>query len=83
MADAFLTYSTKTKVETYTYKIKSDALNISNRDVILTFENGEFKNCSFPFTGSYTRDHWKILAEIQKEIEKVITEKEYQMRNSF
>ena len=37
--------------------------------VTITFQNGEFLNCSFPFNGTYTREQWAMLAEIEKQIQ--------------
>lgn len=37
--------------------------------VTITFENGKFLKCSFPFTGTYTREQWAMLAEIEKQIQ--------------
>jgi hypothetical protein len=37
--------------------------------VTITFQNGEFLKCSFPFTGTYTREQWAMLAEIEKQIQ--------------
>jgi hypothetical protein len=34
----------------------------------ITFENGKFKKCTYPFAGSYTREQWAVLAEIEAEI---------------
>lgn len=36
--------------------------------VVITFENGKFSKCSFPFSGTYTREQWSMLAEIESEI---------------
>jgi hypothetical protein len=36
--------------------------------VFITFENGKFKKCTFPFSGNYTRKQWAVLAEIEAEI---------------
>jgi hypothetical protein len=39
--------------------------------VIITFENGKFSKCSFPFSGTYTREQWSMLAEIESEIHRI------------
>ena len=37
--------------------------------VTIIFQNGKFLNCSFPFTGTYTREQWTMLAMIEREIQ--------------
>jgi hypothetical protein len=39
--------------------------------VFITFENGKFKKCTYPFAGTYTRKEWAILAEIESEISRI------------
>ena len=36
--------------------------------VVIIFENGKFKKCTYPFAGCYTREQWAVLAEIEAEI---------------
>jgi len=36
--------------------------------VLIVFENGKFSKCSFPFSSTYTREQWSMLAEIESEI---------------
>jgi hypothetical protein len=38
---------------------------------IISFENGKFKKCDFPFRGTYTRKQWSILREIEAEITRI------------
>lgn len=39
--------------------------------VIITFENGKFSRCDFPFRGTYNREQWSMLAEIESEIHRI------------
>ena len=39
--------------------------------VVITFENGKFSRCDFPFRGTYNREQWAILAEIESEIHRI------------
>ena len=39
--------------------------------VVITFENGKFSRCDFPFRGTYTREQWKALAAIEEEIHRI------------
>jgi hypothetical protein len=39
--------------------------------VIITFENGKFSRCDFPFKGTYNREQWSMLAEIENEIHRI------------
>jgi hypothetical protein len=39
--------------------------------VTITFENGKFSRCDFPFKGTYTREQWSMLAEIESEIHRI------------
>ena len=39
--------------------------------VVITFENGKFSRCVFPFTCTYTREQWKALAAIEEEIHRI------------
>jgi hypothetical protein len=39
--------------------------------VIITFENGKFSRCDFPFRGTYNRVQWSMLAEIESEIHRI------------
>jgi hypothetical protein len=39
--------------------------------VLIVFENGKFSKCSFPFSGTYTREQWSMLAEIESEIHRI------------
>ena len=54
--------------------------------VTITFENGKFLKCSFPFTGTYTREQWTMLAMIEMEIQfierQTPNEKWYEMQQN-
>jgi hypothetical protein len=39
--------------------------------VVITFENGKFSRCVFPFHSHYTREQWAMLAEIESEIHRI------------
>lgn len=39
--------------------------------VVITFENGKFCRCDFPFRGTYNREQWAMLAEIEAEIHRI------------
>jgi hypothetical protein len=39
--------------------------------VEIFFENGKFSRCDFPFRGTYNREQWAILAEIESEIHRI------------
>jgi hypothetical protein len=39
--------------------------------VVIVFENGKFSRCDFPFRGTYTREQWSMLAEIESEIHRI------------
>jgi hypothetical protein len=38
------------------------------RQATITFEDGRFQKCTFPFAGNYTREQWRMLAELENEI---------------
>jgi hypothetical protein len=39
--------------------------------VLIVFENGKFSRCDFPFKGTYNREQWSMLAEIENEIHRI------------
>ena len=39
--------------------------------VLIIFENGKFSRCDFPFKGTYNREQWSMLAEIENEIHRI------------
>lgn len=62
------------KKELFTYELREDIYtgqheNFRNGETItISFFNGTFDGVSFPFSGHYTRNHWKILRFIEEEI---------------
>ena len=51
-----------TKMDDYEFEVEEGNI------IHIVFENGEFSRCSFGFSGTYTREQWKILAAIEKKI---------------
>lgn len=43
--------------------------------IVIVFKNNKFDYCDFNFKGLYNRKQWKLLAEIESEIEKIEQEK--------
>lgn len=70
-----LLYDRQHKIEdTFTYE--SNSCNASLQGTItIKFINKRFDSVSYPFTGSYPREAWVILAEIEREISRI--EKEF------
>ena len=66
--------STCTKTE-YHFEITSNRTSPKCPDtlgkVVITFENGKFSRCVFPFHDYYTREQWAMLAEIESEIHRI------------
>ena len=66
--------STCTKTE-YHFELTSNRTSSKCPDtlgkVVITFENGKFSRCDFPFRGTYNREQWAILAEIESEIHRI------------
>jgi hypothetical protein len=67
----------ETKVETiYCYEIPA---SLSGSEWWLTgpiiikihFVDKMFDHCTFSFTGPYTREHWRVLAEIEQKISEI------------
>jgi len=53
------------KIEQFDYEIKN-----GGGIIVIRFKDGEFESAHYPFKAAYSRDHWRILSEI----EKIITE---------
>lgn len=55
---------------TYTFKINGGGeLGVKESgQVTITFKDGRFESASFPFSGTYTRNGWRILADIESKI---------------
>jgi hypothetical protein len=49
---------------TYRYKVKSEPLD--NAEIAISFEDGKFVRCDFPFSGTWDLVTWKILEEVAK-----------------
>jgi len=67
---------THIRTDTFTYKINSGG-EFSIREsgiVTIVFENGRFVKAEFPFTGSYSRNGWRILSAINNEISQIESE---------
>ena len=59
-----------TKLDTYEYQINGGGkyyVKESGR-VTIVFENGHFKSASFPLSGQYSRNGWRILAAMNEKI---------------
>lgn len=65
-----------TKRDTYCYEINSggEFFIQESGTVTIIFENGKFISASFPMKGVYTRNGWRILAEINNRINKIENE---------
>jgi hypothetical protein len=64
---------TNVRKDVYSYKINGGGEFFVHESgtVTITFENGKFVSASFPFSGQYTRNGWRILAEINNKIEEI------------
>ena len=72
-------YVTKTTTEKYEFILKDDPEDRYGvkYDVKITFENGEFKDCSYSFgNGRLSRSQWKILAQVNDLITAIEKEKQ-------
>ena len=54
----------------------SDVGDIVIGEIKITFTNEKFVKATFPFTGSYTKAQWNLLAQVSKKITEI--EKQYQ-----
>lgn len=52
----------------YTFKINTGLYEKESGQVKITFKDGRFESAAFPFSGNYTRNGWRILAEIEQKI---------------
>ncbi len=55
----------------YILELKVPHLPHSHDEVIITFKNGVFQSCKFPFSGNYTYDQWQILGQIAGKIKEL------------
>lgn len=51
-------------IESKNYYFKSKTLG----EIEIIFENGKFFNCIYHFSGNYSREQWRELAEIEAKI---------------
>jgi len=58
------------KIDTFIFNINSGGEDLVKEtgEVSIIFLNGKFDQCNFPFTGHYTRNGFRILAEINDKI---------------
>ena len=65
--------ATKETRETYSFQINSGGeLGVEETGTVtITFLNGKFEKCHFPFAGNYTRNGWRILAAIEQKISEI------------
>lgn len=55
--------------------IEKFSYNTEEGRITIVFKNNKFEYCDFLFKGLYNRKQWKLLAEIESEIEKIEQEK--------
>lgn len=57
----------------YSFQINSGGtLQIKESGIVtIVFRNNKFQKTIFPFTGTYSRNAWRILAAIEEEIQKI------------
>ena len=64
--------NSKKTTEHYYYDLREgEDKDEPSRTIEIIFENGKFSVVKFPFHGNYTREEWKILADINAKIEKI------------
>lgn len=79
-SDISLKFSSSETLKKYTYEITASSTEDDYKysgPVVITFRNGNFESCAFPFKGTYTREHWAALGLIQKEIESLIRRRSF------
>ena len=71
MSDNLLYNEVHTRRDSYRWTINGGGVFrvMEIGDVEIVFENGKFVSASYPFTGVYTRNGWRILAAINEKIE--------------
>lgn len=55
----------------YVLELKDHRLLHSYDEAVITFKNGVFQSCKFPFSGNYTYDQWQILGQIAGKIKEL------------
>ena len=70
-----ISHKSTRNITEYHFQLTSDTATPKCPDtlgkVIITFENGKFSRCDFPFRGTYNREQWSMLAEIENEIHRI------------
>ncbi|MCK5027857.1 MAG: hypothetical protein KAS07_05555 [Candidatus Pacebacteria bacterium] len=71
--DFLLLNQTRETKDVFMYEIGSGGeLDVeADGSVSIIFVDGEFSEAKFSFHGAYSRDEWRILAEINKRIEEI------------
>jgi len=65
------------KIETWRFPlVEGDWTNINKGEVLITFQDGIFQCCHYPFSGLYTREQWDLIHQICHKIEEI--EKKYE-----
>ena len=64
------------KVDTFSFKINAVSSPPGDEKgiVSIVFENGKFKEATFPMRGLYSRRGWKIIGDIAQRIDKIEVE---------
>jgi len=62
-----------TRIDIYTAQINSGGENNvkEHGTITIEFHDGRFFTASYPFSGTYTRNGWRILAAIEAEITRI------------
>ena len=70
-----ISHKSTRNITEYNFQLTSDTATPKCPDtlgkVIITFENGKFSRCDFPFKGTYNREQWSMLAAIEEEIHRI------------
>ena len=66
-------------LETYSFQINvgGELYVEESGEVKIVFKNGRFESATFPFSGVYTRNGWRILADIESKIRDIENTKKY------
>ena len=70
MSQNFLYGKAHERHDFYSYEINSGGQMgvYETGKITIHFIDGQFSNAHFPFSGTYTRNGWRILAEIERRI---------------
>jgi len=70
-----ISHKSTRSITEYHFQLTSDTAAPNYPDtlgkVLIVFENGKFSRCDFPFKGTYNREQWSMLAEIENEIHRI------------